>query len=93
MTLHLGDDVTAHLCSIIGIFNMDPRTLTSDNIAFLKTSEEEGFIERISAEPPKSFVVAQSDHHTTIYLSPISTKTLIRRADPAHLQEEDTHVR
>lgn len=88
MYLHLGENETIHLSDIIGIFDMDEAGGSSDNIAFLNTAQEEGFIIRISEDYPRSFVVAEKDHKAVVYLSPISAQTLTRRADPAYYQEE-----
>ena len=88
MYLHLGENVVVHLKDIIGIFNMDHAGNSSDNITFLNIAEDEGFVRRISEDYPKSFVVAEKEHKSVVYLSPISAQTLIRRADPAYYQEE-----
>ncbi len=93
MYLHLGENVVVHLKDVIGIFNMDHAGNSSDNISFLNIAEDEGFVRRISEDYPKSFVVAEQDHKSVVYLSPISVQTLIRRADPAYYQEETINGR
>lgn len=93
MFLHLGENVSVHLNEIIGIFNMEHAGSSSDNLLFLKTAGDEEFIVRISDDLPKSFIVAEKDHKSVIYLSPISTQTLIRRARSAYDQEETNHGR
>lgn len=90
MFLHLGENVSVRLSDIIGIFSIEHAGSSSDNILFLKTAGDEEFIRRISDDPPKSFVVAEQDHKSVVYLSPISTQTLIRRALPAAAYQEDT---
>ncbi len=93
MYLHLGESIMVHLKDIIGIFSMEEAGNSSENIAFLNTAQEEGFIRRISEDYPRSFVVTEVDHKAVIYLSPISVQTLIRRADPAYYQEETMNGR
>lgn len=94
MFLHLGENVSVRLSDIIGIFNMEHAGSSSDNILFLKIAGDEEFVRRISDDPPKSFVVAEQDHKAVVYLSPISTQTLIRRALPVTTHQEDvTHGR
>ena len=44
-------------------------------------AEEDGFVERITEEKPKSFVIAEVDKKSKIYLSPISSTTLTKRTD------------
>ena len=91
MFLHLGEKVSVSLREIIGIFNLEHSGNSSDNILFLKTASDEEFIHRISDDPPKSFVVAEKDHASIVYLSPIETQTLIRRAESAFDQEDTKH--
>ncbi|KAF5063758.1 extracellular matrix/biofilm biosynthesis regulator RemA family protein [Proteiniclasticum sp. QWL-01] len=93
MILHLGENISVQLREIIGIFNLENNGNSSDNLSFLKTAGDEGFIHQISDDPPKSFVVAEKDHKSIVYLSPISTQTLIRRAQSAFDQEETNHGR
>lgn len=52
---------------------------SSDTIQFLRLAEEDGFVERITKEKPKSFVIAEVDKKSKIYLSPISSATLTKR--------------
>jgi hypothetical protein len=49
------------------------------NREFLKTAEEEGFIEAVSEDLPRSFVITEEDKKSKIYLSPISSVTLQKR--------------
>ena len=44
-------------------------------------AEEDGFVERITDEKPKSFVIAEVNKKSKIYLSPISSSTLTKRTD------------
>ena len=48
---------------------------------FLKTPEEEGFIEKTSDDIPKTIVVAEINKKSKIYLSPISSTTLYKRTN------------
>lgn len=54
---------------------------SSDTIQFLRMADEDGFVERITEETPKSFVVAEVNKMSRIYLSPISSSTLTKRTD------------
>ena len=44
-------------------------------------AEEDGFVERISKESPKSFVIAEVNKMSKAYLSPISSSTLTKRTN------------
>ena len=41
---------------------------SSDTIQFLRLAEEDGFVERITKKQPKSFVIAEVDKKSKIYL-------------------------
>ncbi|MCY6356383.1 extracellular matrix regulator RemB [Clostridium sp. ZS2-4] len=79
MFLHLGENVVVPLKDIIGIFDFETAIYSTDTIQFLRMAEEDGFVERITKDNPKSFVVAEVDNKSKIYLSPISSTTLTKR--------------
>ncbi|HHW56255.1 MAG TPA: DUF370 domain-containing protein [Clostridia bacterium] len=79
MYVHLGGSIVVPDREIIGIFDMNIVSTSSATIQFLKIAEEEGFVVKISEEKPKSFILTERDKKSIIYLSPISTFTLIRR--------------
>jgi hypothetical protein len=79
--LHLGENVVVPIKDIIGIFDLQNTMYSSDTIQFLRLAEEDGFVERITAENPKSFIIAEVNNKSKIYLSPISSTTLTKRTD------------
>lgn len=81
MFLHLGENVVVPIKDIIGIFDFETTTYSSDTSSFLRMAEEDGFVERISKEKPKSFVIAEVNKMSKIYLSPISSSTLTKRTN------------
>lgn len=81
MFLHLGENVVVPIKDIIGIFDLQNSMYGSDTIQFLRLAEEDGFVERITNEAPKSFIIAEVDKMSKIYLSPISSTTLTKRTD------------
>ena len=81
MFLHLGENVVVPIKDIIGIFDLQNTIYSSDTLQFLRLAEEDGFVERITDERPKSFIIAEVDNMSKIYLSPISSITLTRRSD------------
>lgn len=74
MFLHMGNDVVVPLREVISVIDLKegPSPL---NREFLTTAEEEGFVVQLSDNPVSVVICAKQ-----IYLSPISTKTLYRRA-------------
>ena len=80
MFLHIGGDVVIPLKNVIAIFDIESTTVSKDTKEFLKIAEEEGFIQSISYDLPKSFVITETDKKSKIYLSPISSVTLQKRS-------------
>ncbi|MFY9176503.1 MAG: extracellular matrix/biofilm biosynthesis regulator RemA family protein [Caldicoprobacterales bacterium] len=79
MTLHLGGDVIISMKDVIAIFDIETSMTSEVNKEFLEIAKEEGFIKKISKNDPKTFVLAELDHKTMIFLSPISSSTLLKR--------------
>jgi len=77
--LHLGENVVVPIKDIIGIFDLQNTMYSSDTIQFLRLAEEDGFVQRITEEQPKSFIIAEVNNKSKIYLSPISSTTLTKR--------------
>ena len=76
MFLHLGENVVVPIKDIIGIFDLQNTMYSSDTIQFLRLAEEDGFVERITEETPKSYVIAEVNKKSKVYLSPISSTTV-----------------
>ena len=81
MFLHLGENVVVPIKDIIGIFDLQTTMYSSDTSAFIRMAEEDGFVERISKEKPKSFVIAEVNKVSKVYLCPISSSTLTKRTN------------
>lgn len=81
MFLHLGGDVVIPLKNIIAIMDIETTTISKASKEFLKIAEEEGFIETISNDIPKSFIITENNKKSKIYLSPISSVTLQKRTE------------
>ncbi|MDP4109050.1 MAG: DUF370 domain-containing protein [Bacillota bacterium] len=81
MYLHLGRDVAVSTKTIIGIFDLDTTSYSKITRAFLSDSEKEGHVVNISEEVPKSFVLCEEQGKKSLYISQISTATLLKRAE------------
>lgn len=81
MFLHLGRNIVVSIKDIIGIFDIETTMYSSDTSQFLRLSEEDGFIERVNSERPKSFIIAEVNKKSKVYLSPISSTTLGKRVE------------
>jgi len=81
MFLHIGGDVVIPIKNIIAIMDIETTTLSKDTREFLKIAEEEGFVESISENIPKTFIITEVEKKSKIYLSPISSVTLQKRSE------------
>lgn len=80
MYLHLGQDTVVRQDEIIGIFDMDTATISKHSRQFLADAEKGGRVFNVSLELPKSFVVCMdADGTETVYISQISSSTLLKR--------------
>ncbi|ABN53577.1 MAG TPA: DUF370 domain-containing protein [Hungateiclostridium thermocellum] len=79
MFLHIGGDRVVPVKNIIAILDMETTTISKDTKDFLAIAEEEGFIQTVSSDIPKSFIITETDKKSIIYLSPISSVTLQKR--------------
>ncbi|MDP4147056.1 MAG: DUF370 domain-containing protein [Bacillota bacterium] len=86
MFLHLGENVVVPIKDIIGIFDIETTMYSSDTSQFLRMAEEDGFVERITKDHPKSFVIAEVDKKSKIFLSPISSSTLSKRTESIYVE-------
>ena len=84
MYLHLGQDYIVNTRDIIGIFDLENCSVGKRTREFLTHAEKEGAVVSLSDEIPKSFVITDFPYET-VFLSPISAKTLQRRAAQAKM--------
>lgn len=82
MFLHLGQNTVISQEDIIGIFDLDNTTVSKKTRDFLAKKEKEGRVVNVSYELPKSFVICEDKNkEITVYITQISTSTLIKRAE------------
>ncbi len=80
MYLHLGDEVMAKNRQIIGVFDLDTATVTKATRDFLSDAQKKGIVVNISENLPKSFVLYEENGQFKVFVSPLATSTLRRRA-------------
>ena len=85
MYLHLGQNTVVPKKTVIGIFDLDNTTQSHITRKYLNNMEKMGKIVNISDDLPKSFVICCEGGDTVIYLSQLSSSTLLKRADSAAL--------
>ncbi len=76
MFIHLGGNTLVNSKKVIAVLNGESVIGANSSKEFLKTAQEEGFIANLDQEEYKSIVITDKE----IYLSPISTLTLKKRA-------------
>lgn len=82
MYLHLGQDVIVPLKNILGIFDMDTATLSKHTRAMIAKLEKNKKVIPIFEDLPKSFILCTDEKNgTVLYISQISTSTLLKRAE------------
>lgn len=80
MYLHLGQDVSVEMESIIGIFDLDITSQAQITRKFLSEAQRDGYIINVSEDLPKSFVVCAGSDRNGVYLSQLNTSTLLGRS-------------
>ena len=85
MYLHLGQNTIVRDKEIIGIFDLDITSQSIRTRKFLNTAEKNGEVIAVTDDIPKSFVVAGRRNRQRIYISQLSTATLLRRSESSEL--------
>lgn len=81
MYLHLGNNVIIKKEGVIGIYDIDKTTVSKRTRDFLTHFEKTGRLTYITNELPKSFIVYDDGSGLRVFISQISTTTLLKRSD------------
>lgn len=81
MYLHLGQDITVRTKDIIGIFDIEKASLSKYTKSFLSGATKKNQVINVSYEMPKSFIVCAAEEEMIVYISQISSRTLLKRAE------------
>lgn len=82
MYLHLGQSVVVPVRDVIGIFDLDNTTSSIHTRDYLARAEKAGQVVNVCDDLPKSFAVCQAAKGPpTIYLSQLSSATLLKRVE------------
>ena len=79
MYLHLGENTVVRTDDIIGIFDMDTSTISKWTKNYLSNATKKKRVINVSMELPKSYVVCNEDNVIKVYVSQISSQTLMKR--------------
>lgn len=81
MFLHLGGDVCINTKDIVAIMDMETSSTSKITRDFLKKTQKKSEVISVNEELPKSYVVIHREDKTVVYISPISSQTLLKRAN------------
>ncbi len=80
MYIHLGNNVMLPTSEIIGIFDLENTSISKRTRDFLNRAEKEGKVITITYDLPRTFVIAgKTQEDAKIYISQISSQTLLKR--------------
>lgn len=77
--LHLGEKTVIRTDSILGIFDLDTSTISKNTRNYLTEAEKQRRVINVSYELPKSFIVCCDNGKYTVYISQLSSHTLLKR--------------
>ena len=80
MYLHIGNDFIVKTSSVVGVFDLETTTINNHTRVFLAKAEKSGQVINVSEEMPKSFIVCEDKEDIRVYISHISSTTLLKRA-------------
>ena len=86
MYLHLGKGTVVNTAEIVAIFDLDITSQSYLTRRYLSMAEKSGQVVNVSEDIPKSFVVCERNGKRTLYLSQMSSATLLKRADADTVQ-------
>ena len=86
MYLHLGKGTVVNTAEIVAIFDLDITSQSHLTRRYLSMAEKSGQVVNASEDIPKSFVVCETNGKRTLYLSQMSSATLLKRADADTVQ-------
>lgn len=79
MYLHIGLDKDIIVDEILGIFDLDNTTVSKVTRDYLAKAEKNGEIENVCTDLPKSFVVCIENNKRKVYITQVSSSTIIKR--------------
>lgn len=81
MLLHLGQDTVVNTKDVVAICDLDTSTVSHKTRDFLSNATKNGQVVNVSPELPKSFVIVERKGETTVYISQLSSSTLVKRLE------------
>lgn len=79
MYLHIGADICVKIKDIVAVMDMETSSTSRITQDFLRQKKND--VISVNDELPKSYVIVNTKGKTTLYISPISSQTLLKRAN------------
>lgn len=89
MFLHIGENESVFLGSVIGIFDLESTTTMETTKNFILKAEKTGEILINSETMPKSFILTEESGISSVYISSVNVSTLRKRIDRIIKQKTD----
>jgi len=81
MYLHLGGDICVPTKDIVAVMDMETSSTSKITREFFKHIQKNSEVVSVNEDLPKSYVIVNKNGVTTVYISPISSQTLVKRAN------------
>lgn len=91
MFIHLGNDAVIRRDNIVAVFDMENTTTARQSREFLAKAQKDGCVVDICDDLPKSYIVANSDGVTTVYISSVSSRTLAKRTKQKNFADTESN--
>ncbi|MCI7767065.1 MAG: DUF370 domain-containing protein [Oscillospiraceae bacterium] len=79
MYIHLGSDTVVRDSDIIGIFDIENTSVSRITKDYLAASGKRKSAVSVSYEMPKAFIIATVDGRERVYISNVSSATIMKR--------------
>ena len=82
MYLHLGGDIVVNIKNIISIMDMENTSVSKITREYLSNAEKNKRVINVNFEElPKSYIITKEKNEIKVYISPISSVTLLKRGN------------
>ena len=88
MYFHIGGNYIVPANAVIAIYDLDKTTVSGDTRSFLAEAEKKGIVRAVEGELPKAFVITDEENEMKIYLTPLSSGTLMKRVEKIKTKPE-----
>ena len=90
MFIHLGNDRVIRADEIVAVFDMDNTTISKQSRNFLHHAQKVGEVIDICDDLPKSYIVTENEGKIRVYISSVSSKTILKRANRKRFADSES---